>query len=529
MINKKIFKSSIMNKILKSHIGLVSSILFIVICFSLYFNMRYLNNNIKENILNLSYILSEDTRIKDVLNNGSNGIDTYLDKVIEKYSYIDIITICDNEGVRIYHPMEEKIGGYFSGGDEKDILNGKDPYVVNGIGSEAYQLRAFNSIKDDNENILGFVMVSAYTATIKDIKKQVIYQCLIIFICALIIGIILSYVLSRNIKKSLLGYEPDQLTKLYLQKEEILNSLEEGIVVIDTKGNCTLSNLSAEQILKESNENTYEIMLFIKKHLIQVIKDKKAKYNEEINIMGKVILMNKIPIIDNGKLIGAIALLRNKTEVTELAEQLTGVNHIIAALRATTHEYMNKLHAILGLLQIGETKQAMEYIMTVQGEEEDEYRGIIKKIKNPTIAGLILGKMNRAKELNINMYLQKESYLDRHNDFLSTRDLVTIIGNLIENAIDAVKDKEDIREIGLEIKADNDMLTIIVDDTGFGINEEEKKEIFTRGFSTKGENRGIGLSLVQQIVILRDGVITVESEVYIGTIFTIIIHKKRND
>ncbi|MDZ5000870.1 PAS domain-containing protein, partial [Clostridium perfringens] len=160
--------------------------------------------------------------------------------------------------------------------------------------------------------------------------------------------------LSRNIKMSLLGHEPDEFAKMYIQREELLSTLEEGIIAINHEGIVTLFNSAAINMLdiEEKNpEGKYIIDVFPKTELINVIKDKESQYNKDMIINDKVIISNRILIRENDKVMGAVAIFRNKTEVTRLAEQLTGVNQIIDALRANTHEFMNKLHIILGLIQ----------------------------------------------------------------------------------------------------------------------------------------------------------------------------------
>ena len=178
-----------------------------------------------------------------------------------------------------------------------------------------------------------------------------------------------------------------------------------------------------------------------------------------------------------------------------MAEQLTGADQVIQALRANTHEYLNKLHVISGLLQISNTQQAMAFIDGVVADTENGYQSVVRQIENRTLAALLLGKTNHANELDIPFSLRRDSRLEAHNPYLSARDLVTVVGNLIENAFDAVKDQPGLRQV----------------------------EVF---IGQSGEGHGFGLRLIQQIVRERGGYLEIESEPGEGSSFTASFDKK---
>lgn len=189
-------------------------------------------------------------------------------------------------------------------------------------------------------------------------------------------------------------------------------------------------------------------------------------YDSEI--IDASLLVNLIPLPEPGNPEAVLLIMRDKTEIASLAQQLSGTNHVIDALRANTHEYMNKLHVISGLLQIGSYDEAIEFISDVSSDIENGYQTVVRQIKNRTIAALILGKQNRSKELDIDFCLRKDSFLEEHNPYLSTKELVTIVGNLIENAFDATKNVDGIRQVELTIRSNEDGLMISADDIGSG-------------------------------------------------------------
>ncbi|NFG61118.1 MULTISPECIES: sensor histidine kinase [unclassified Clostridium] len=533
MFKKRLKSMSVMNKILMSYFILIFIILTFTVSYNAFKDINDLNTEIDENISHYAQFLSDDKQIKKLAlsNMPDEHINDYLDTLTTLIPKIDFIVITNKDDIRLYHPDHTLIGKPFLGRDEYPILEGSNNYITETIGSHSKQRRAFSSIKDYSNNIIGFVMVSSYSASISDIRSKIIFHSLFLFIISAIIGLILSFVISKSIKKTLLGYEPVTFTEMYLHKKEVLDSLDEGIIAVNHTGKCILYNNAAINMLRiqENNTSIDELIdKFISSNLINNTVMSNYEYNKEININDTTILTSRIPIYNKQNLIGSVSIFRDKTEVKKLAEELTGVNHIIKALRANIHEQMNKLHIILGLLQIGDTDKAIDYISCITEDHKKNYSFIISQIKNRTLAALIIGKVNRAKELNIDFKLQSTSFLDSHNKFVSTNNLVTIIGNLLENSFDALNNKYSIREVTLYIHSDDKCLTIIVDDTGTGISQDDIKHIFKRGFSRKGNDRGIGLNLVYNIVESCNGTIDVESELDVGTSITIMINKKRN-
>lgn len=525
-INKK-KSASLKGKITFINVTLITIAITVTVIITLMLSVNILERNITSNIKNVSEMLSKSDMVRDSLINNEvkDNLITYIDDLIPKLNDVDIIVIADNNGKRYYHPDKEKIGQSFTGGDEERVLTNGESYISEAKGTLGNQKRAFAPIKDKNGNQIGFVMTSTLLKNLNKLKIDIlsIYIMVAGFLCS--ITIIVSMYLSRNIKMSLLGHEPEEFAKMYLQREEVLSTLEEGIIAINHEGIVTLFNSAAINMLdiEEKNpEGRYIIDVFPKTELINVIKDKESQYNKDMIINDKVIISNRILIRENDKVMGAVAIFRNKTEVTRLAEQLTGVNQIIDALRANTHEFMNKLHIILGLIQIDRIEDAKRYIVDITEDQREVVSLVMNQIEEPTVAALILGKMSRAKELGIKLRLYNNSCLNRDNKLLNRNSLVTIIGNLLENSIDSINEKDDeIKEINLLISEDAKSLIIMVDDTGMGIKEEHKLSLYKRGFSTKKKNTGIGMYLIKEIVDSVGGEINLETEEGVGTCFTI--------
>jgi len=224
----------------------------------------------------------------------------------------------------------------------------------------------------------------------------------------------------------------------------------------------------------------------------------------------------------DGEIIGAISTFRDKTEVKVLAEQLTGVRDYVDALRAQAHEFMNKLHVILGLVKLKSYDQLATYINRIAAEHEAEISFVAKRIREPVLAGFILSKLSLAREKNVVMHLAEESYVPQPQQKKIVHEMVTIIGNLVENAFEAVQSSAH-KEVELHIYCDEGVLHINVSDTGEGISPAINEHLFQKGISSKGNNRGFGLYLVERSLEALQGKIEFETRPGEGTVFTVSI------
>lgn len=212
-----------------------------------------------------------------------------------------------------------------------------------------------------------------------------------------------------------------------------------------------------------------------------------------------------------------------KKEFLAFTEDFEGTKFLVDSMRANNHDFTNKLHVILGLIQIGQYDKAVSYIQNISIIQRETISKVMNSIENPSFAALIVGKIARSSECNVKFILNEGSRLKNEDISIPSEALVTITGNLIDNALDSMnKDtSKNEKELSLGIYTRPGELLIIVKDTGTGIPDEIKEKIFENGFSTKGQGRGIGLYHTKQLVSSLGGTITVESQVGTGTCFMV--------
>ncbi len=465
-------------------------------------------------------ILAEGEDAEAILSGESReGWILRLDALVQETDTIDYIVIADAEGKRVYHPDHSLIGEAFAGGDEKAALQGQTAYITTRHGVQYDQRRAFQSVLNDSGKVIGFVMVSASMATIEAEKQLLIRQFLLSFLLALAVGLLLSFFLARSVRKALLGHEPHTFAEMYLQRENVLDHLNECLLAISPEGRILFRNARAAALFPdEVLPKTFPLWA----ELAGIWTEGRGRSELLTEWAGYTFLAKMVPL-DKA---GALLILRDRTEYMQVSEQLTGMNHVIDALRANTHEFMNKLHVIYGLLQIGEIRQAERFIDGVSEDVENNYQNVVRQLQNRTVTALVLGKLSHARELDIQLSLRRDSQLPVHSDYLSSRELVTIVGNLLENAFDAVKN-EPLRQVGLFIGEDTEGLTITVDDSGCGMTAEQILAIRERQYTSKGDGHGFGLRLIQRITAEHGGYLEIESEPGEGSAFTVSFVRKR--
>lgn len=460
----------------------------------------------------------------------TSAIQTYTNRIL-KNTGVQFIVVMDMDGIRKSHPNPQKIGHHFIGGDEGPALKGKE-HVSLAEGTLGISMRVFVPIFSETGEQLGAVAVGISADNVKERVKQSRHIIYIGVGVGVLVGIIGAILLARHIKKSLFGLEPHRIAKILEERNTMLLSVKEGIIAVDKEANVTLINNEAKRLFKKSGlEEDFigkDVELYMPNSRIkEVLQTGEVQLNEEQNIYGITIVTNRVPLYVKGEIVGAIATFRDKTEIRKLAEELTGIRLYAEALRAQSHEFMNKMHVVLGLTHMKQYEELQKYVSSMVSEHQYEIGGVMKRIKSPVFAGFLLGKLSYAREKNIKLIISEDSYLPEIYDESITHELITIVGNLIDNALEAVihcKKKQ--VEVGIQYQ---NSLTITVQDTGKGIEEDAVDALFTKGYSTKGDNRGYGLYLVKESIQRINGEIHISSLLGEGTTITIEIPKGRDE
>lgn len=452
---------------------------------------------------------------------------------IRKKTGAEFIVVGNREGIRYSHPIPERLGRKMVGGDNGEVLKGK-PIISEAVGSLGPSLRGKAPVFNEEKQVIGVVSVGF---SISDIEEMTdVYRNRIIWFALLIlmVGAFCAMMIAYGVDKALFGLKPKEIGRLYMEKQAILESIREGLIAVNAQGHITMINHTALEFLDlEEGSPVLGKKIFDvvpNSRLLEVIRTGQAEYDQEMMIGENIVVANRLPVCsDDAGVIGAVASFRNKSELYRLTEELSQVKRYAEALRAQTHEYSNKLYMISGLIQLESYQEAIELITRESDIHQNLFQFIMKEIPDPMIGGLLIGKFNRASELKVQLEIDRESSFKDVPHSVDRSSLVTIIGNLIDNAMEATFENalqaKSVKVFFTDLGED---LIIEVEDNGSGISEEEAEHIFDFGFSTKSkENRGFGLALVKQAIDRLGGYITFDRGDTTGTVFTVAIPKQR--
>ncbi|OCS88550.1 ATP-binding protein [Caryophanon tenue] len=479
-----------------------------------------------EQAMLMARTVSEIPLIQDVMTLPPEQASTSMESTIDELRAINnasYIVVMNMERVRLTHPSKQMVGTA-SHSEDLSPAFAEHYYTTVAAGEQGKMIRAFAPIVNTSHEQVGVVVVGYLLPNVWQLIQEtqvLIWITLIISIACSIGGATL---LSRHMKQQMYGLEPHEIAKLYHERTETFNAMQEGVIAIDTDHRITIFNPKACDILGVQGDFIGQRIerVLIDTRLPEIIVSGKAVHNQEIYIQQTPIISNRVPIHVNGETVGAIAIFRDRTEVKALAEELTGVKAFVEGLRVQTHEYKNKLHTIAGLLQLNKPQEALHYITEVKEAHEELTTMLEQRIAHEQIAGLLLSKVQAGNELGIHVQLDRQMQVTALPPRLDQHDVVIMLGNLIENAFDALRDSPGPKEVEISIEGDATCLALSVSDNGTGMTASTQQQLLTRGFSTKGsENRGIGMYLVGQIVERADGILTVESELGYGTTMTI--------
>ncbi|WP_158738035.1 sensor histidine kinase [Alteribacillus sp. YIM 98480] len=446
----------------------------------------------------------------------------------------EFVVVGNTDEIRYSHPNPERIGEQMIGSDNERALQHGEAYVSSEEGSLGLSIRGKTPIYSEDGEIIGVVSVGFLMENVNQIIAQYSKELWYVLAGLTALGFIGAVVIAYHIKRILFGLEPSEIAQLFLQKETILQSTYEGIIAMDQQGHATLVNKAAKDILTNGKNDDYPDEFYIKKLLPEqmlknVLSDGKSTFNNEIAMEQSTIVLNVVPIFQDQKPFGAVASFHNKSEIEYLTEELSRTKQYTDTLRAQTHEFSNKLLTISGLLQMNQVKKAIEYIQEETNVQQQRIHFLIKHVSDPMIAGLLLGKFNQANELKVSMHIDPDSHLTTSLSPKQKNVLFTVLGNLIENAFEAVKHEHSAGEGQVDIHFTDIGEDIIfeVEDNGPGIPAPIDDTIFEKGFTTKtGENRGVGLALSKQAVHDIGGSIYIEQGELEGACFVLTLPKR---
>jgi two-component system CitB family sensor kinase len=432
------------------------------------------------------------------------------------------IVIINPSGVRLTHPMPDLIGQQVTEpviAMDGQSHTGLDPGV---LGPSA---NGKAPVFSPNGTVIGEVSAGIKETQVTGEWWHELPAIGLYTVVALGFGAIVALLLARRLKRTTFGLELHEIARLLQEREAMLHGIREGVITFDPNGNVTLINDEARRLTDMRTDAVGKPLdeLLPDGRLRDVLAGR-ADGTDQIVLTGEHRLMvNRIAVTLAGRPLGAVVTLRDRTEVDQLMRELTSTRGLTDALRAQQHEFANRMHTVAGLLELGRSDEAMAFLTETSGAVDGFAESVGARIADPVVAALVVAKATVAAERAVTLLLTEDSVInDRPPD---AQAVVTILGNLVDNAIEAASHGPSPAHVTIRLRQTGDELTIRVSDTGPGIPAGASASIFRVGFSTKpnvaGVARGIGLALVHQVTTRLGGRITVTDGP--GPVFTVVL------
>ncbi|WP_419998457.1 ATP-binding protein [Streptomyces boninensis] len=436
---------------------------------------------------------------------------------IRRATGAEYIVIMDERGVRWSHTEAHRIGSHVST-DPEPALSGAEWMGID-HGTLGQTARGKVPLRDENGRVIGAVSVGIAYESVQDRLVGAVPGILAYAGGALAVGALAAYALSRRLQRRTHDLAFSDISALLDEREAMLHGIREGVVALDKNARIRLVNDEAQRLLGLTPAVTGRPLdEALPPGRTTDILAGRVTGDDLLAVAGsRVLVLNRMPTADGG----AVATLRDRTELERLGRELDSTRGLIDALRAQDHEHANRMHTLLGLLELGLTDEAVDYITEAVGGHRATAEQVTGHIHDPLLAALLVGKATVAAERGVELNLAGSL----PDEVVDPTGLVTIVGNLIDNALDAAVGSAE-PEVEVEVDADGRAVHLRIADSGAGVPYDQREKIFTEGYSTKrlpahGAKRGIGLPLVRRLAERQGGKVTVDDRPGGGAEFTV--------
>ncbi|HEX5332876.1 MAG TPA: sensor histidine kinase [Cellulomonas sp.] len=436
------------------------------------------------------------------------------------------IVVADDQGIRLSHPNPRLIGtSLLVDADENplSVLAG-NTFIGVQTGSLGRSMRAKVPIRSANGMIVGLVSVGVLEAHVSSELSARLPESSVPPLLGLGLGALGAFLLARRVKRQTFGLEPREIAALLEQREAMLHSVREGALTIDSAGRLTLINDEATRLIGIGTSALGRELADVapEGRLRDVLTGRVAGLDEVVLVGDRVVVVNRMPVEVHGRPVGAVVTLRDRTDLDGLLHELDDVRTLADALRAQEHEFANRLHVIGGLLELERYAEAVQFVNVNSSLHQELAAALVGQVGDPILSALLLGKASVASERGITLRVSMRT--DVPVGAVDSQSLVTILGNLIDNALDSAAHGGTGGHVDVSLGVAGSELQLRVHDSGPGIDPTLSAEIFRDGFTTKvasgtGRRRGLGLALVSQAVHRHDGRIVVDN--VDGAVFTV--------
>lgn len=444
----------------------------------------------------------------------------------DKNSEASFVAVTDSSGMIIAHSKNRLIGKLIKNPYIRQSVEEKNTYVYRYKENSKQYVTGTAPVYDINNKVIGLVSIGYAIEKLRFTTRTYLEKSVFYIFIFIIIGLGAAILIARGVKKAIFGLEPSEIAHMFQARSAIVESIRACVLATDKNGIIILTNTNAKKILSQQEhtiEGRHIDTLFPSNLVNRAMADGLPVHDAEVIVMGISVLCNILPLNYEQQISGVVVTFRKKDEIDMIAGELSQVKHYSQLLRAQTHEYANRLHTIAGMIQTQDYDNILDLIAKETGDQKRITRLLLSVVDDTEIRSLLLGKYMLAKELKIDFLIDPESNMKNIPQNISRHQIVTILGNLIDNAFDATIKTATPRKVLLSMSDFGDLI-FEIEDSGSGIHPEIMPHIFERGISTKKDSgHGIGLYLVHQALLSMNGAISIEDSELSGTRFIVTI------
>ncbi|ANE74319.1 sensor histidine kinase [Dickeya solani] len=467
-------------------------------------NLLY--NDVAEKSQNMASILSQDSELKQAISNRDTAGLRSLINQHYTHSDADFIVISDPDNIRLYHPDPLQVNIAIKDIGNINLLRNGKSYTVKNTGYSGASVKTRAPFILDGKYI-GYVSVG-YTEAHRQGLLASYFTPFLALLISVFILILLGGVFSyRLLKKQMSGLTPEMINYRYQVRRAILHAIYDGVIAVSPEGRIIAINNAAKKMLSIDHPHGpltgHKITDYVVPADFFLSAERQECHDVDVAFNGSTFIANRAIILNQqDEFAGFVISLREKTNETLMTKQVNHIKHESEELRVISHEFKNRLAVIYGLIQLGEYERVSQYVAQENAQLQQFYDAIIKSFHCPCVAGLILGKLGRAGELGIDLRIDPLSYYTGANAPLSAEEMACIIGNLLDNALEAtVKTPTHPQSIELYLNDGSDEIVLSVQDNGPGLDQIAAEALFAKGATSKpGRHHGVGLYLVQSLV-----------------------------
>ncbi|WP_394811195.1 ATP-binding protein [Streptomyces xanthii] len=430
------------------------------------------------------------------------------------------VVVMDRRGIRWSHTDAREVGHRVST-DPSIPLHGHVVLQVD-RGTLGRSARAKVPLRDATGEVIGAVSVGIAYSGVQDRLLSALPGLLRYAGTALAVGACAAFLVARTLRKRTHGVSVADISALLCEREAMLHAVREGVIALDGRGRVRLVNDEAARLLalEDGAEG---------RGLDEVLPPGRSRDVIAGEVTGRdlltvrenrVLIANRMPTPDGG----AVVTLRDRTEVELLGRELDSIKGLLDALRAQDHEHANRLHTVLGFLELDLTERARSYVAGLTRARRACAEEFAERVRMPMVSALLVGKSAIASERGVTLRLSDRTHLP--TGLIDARDVVTVLGNLIDNALDVVGGGRAARPV-VEVEAfvERDTVVVRVSDNGPGVPVELRDTIFQEGWSTKESpahrGRGLGLAMVRSLAERYGGTARIAARAGGGAVFTV--------